>query len=145
MNIQPIGVSNQTNFKKQNVAFGNYTSSITEESLMKSMAFVNRTTGINLADEGLKSIAKKLWNTLEELKATYSEDKVVDVHTFIDSFDHKLWASVGPSKEVKSKQMLDGAGQHNMKLCPEFIISYGAKIKEEITTHAAELREKFAN
>lgn len=148
MNIQTVKITNPANYQnisntnKQNVAFGHYSSSITEEGIKKTINAINAKTPM-LDENGISSLTKKLLKTLSEMQKKYSKDKVVDVNTFIDHLDNHIWAQVGTSKEVKSAQHLNGWGQGNVQLFPEFIISYGTKMKEAADTYADTLRKEY--
>lgn len=146
MNIQPIKMSNPANChnnnSKQNVAFGHYSSSITEEGIKKRLHTISSETSM-LDEDGINSLSSKILKTLSEMKNEYSNDKVVDVHTFIEPSGHHIWAQVGTSKEVKSAQPLNGWGQGNVELFHEFIVSYGNKIKERVDIYANTLRKEY--
>lgn len=148
MNIQPIKMSNQTNYinsnNKQNVAFGHYSSSITEEGIKKVLNTISGKTSM-LNEDCINFLSSNILKTLSKIQKKYSKDKVVDVHTFIDPLDNyiNIWAQVGTSKEVKSAQPLNGRGQGNVQLFHEFIVSFKGKIKERVDVYADTLRQEY--
>lgn len=145
MNIPSIGVSTQTNYNKQNLAFGNYESSITKKSLKAIITHIDEDFQLGLSKglfkRKLNSLTGKLWNSLQSMKAKYRADKVVDVNPFIDG--QKVWVMVKPSKEILSKQFLNGYGQSNFGIFSEYVISSGQNLKKSVNDHADDLRKQY--
>lgn len=139
MNIQSIGVSNQVQ-NKQKVAFGNYTTSITEEGIVAAIKRVNSYTKI-MTEDGVKTLSAKLLGNLDQLRQKYKNNKLVDVHTFLNG--DNIFGFVKPSEEVISKHFLSGFGKGQFKPFREFIISYGENLVKDIDEHAKVLEERF--
>lgn len=141
MNVQSIGVSNQIQ-NKQNVAFGNYTTSLTEEGIVAAIKKFNTDTPL-MTDDGVKTLSSKLLGNLDQLKQKYKNNQVVDVYTFMEG--NNIWGLVKPSKEIISKQFLSGFGKDQFRLYKEFAISYGENLVKEINERAKVLEEIFKN
>lgn len=143
MNIQPVNSTTPKinhNMSKQNVAFGSYSSVIDKNSLKRAINSINDVSPM-LDKAGVTSLSSRLWNTLESIKNTYAASKVVAVHTFVEV--DNVWAIVGTTPEVTSKQLLGGWAQHNSKPLREYIISGGENLKKQIDTHAEGLIAKY--
>lgn len=145
MNIRPVNMLNGNNTYRnnaKNVGFGSYNSSITEEGLREAIKVINDRSPM-LDENGITSIVTKLLATLERMKKTYTNDKVVHVDTFIDEEGKNIWAQVGISDDVRSRLLLNGAGQSSIKLVPEFIISHGTNMEKGALDHASNLRQEY--
>lgn len=145
MNIQPIKVTNQTNYRnnnnKQNVAFGNYTSSITKKDINTAIKLIDGDNRYGLTKKTLNSLTRSIWGVLKSMNKRYKNNKVVDIKPFIKG--ERIWVIVGTSKEVKEQQALAGFGQGDYGIFSESLISPCLNLKKSVDEHAAALRELY--
>lgn len=93
--VTPSLQSNKSNQKNDNVNFGNFTSSITENSLREAVA-----SKLSLSDEVNTSI-KQCWDFLTKLRKKTEQDKLVDIT--VEHTPGKIFKlEIGPTFDLSS-------------------------------------------
>ena len=139
MNIQPIGITTQSNCRNnnsnQNIAFGGYTTSITKEEIKDAIREAQFMEELDLG-----RLTAQLLANLEKLKKKWSASEVVDVHTFLAG--SQVWGLVKPSAEITRKKPAGGFGECEQELICESIV-YGERLVDAIEKQAQVLVTRY--
>lgn len=141
MNIQPIGLSTKTNFEKnnkQNVAFGNFSTSVTKRDFIRTAIETNELYKIPKKD--LKVMVGDFWKNIEQLKETYKDNLFADLHIF--KAGPMIWGEAHPTY---SRGKLNRFGKGQFALEHEYIIGHGNLFAEKLQKYAKDIEEKYKN
>lgn len=141
MKIKSVGITNQTNFKEQNVAFQGYISKIKKDELKKVIALSNDEWSYGMSKRNIQSLTDKAWKSLKSIQKAYKKDKAVDVNTFMEGTH--IWAMVKTSDAVRAQLPLSGAGRGDFLPIGEFLISGLPTLKSSVDKHAVKLRQEY--
>lgn len=137
MNIQPISIINQTNYRnnnRQNIAFGTSCLSFTKEEFLSLAQKRNELYPIYKNPQDLENFVMGFWTKIEDVKQRYENNKIVDV--FISHNDKSICAMI-------SHLGLDYVGRKEIKIVSENIFSGGEGFVRNIDTYVADLASRF--
>lgn len=144
MNVQPLSIASiQNNSRNKDVAFGIYSSSITEKSLRETMQVVKDEKGNAIPKDKAERVAQTLWNALEGLKAAYVKDKKIKVRTFLNNNNGRIMAIVQTTDNVVPKGPF---GRCNAQVeTRTFPLQYNSSILKQVGEKVNELKKQYAS